>query len=94
MSKFRVHFESSAAVGIEVEVEAETEEQAEKMAKAKFLKGELRLSDIVDSLMTVDENAIDGWNGAEGSGLPVTHATVALDEAGFEVVDCFRPEDI
>ncbi|RWH50254.1 MAG: hypothetical protein E5V72_25255 [Mesorhizobium sp.] len=90
MTQFRVHFEASAAIGIEIAVEAEDEDDAQRIAQRMYDKGELMLTDVVSNLIKPDPAAVAGY--AEGSGKPFTYMTLEEDENGFEIVDVFFKE--
>jgi hypothetical protein len=87
VAKFRVHYEASAAIGIEIEVEADDEDHATFKAEELYIDGKLRLSDLVEELMKPTPEAIEGY----GNPL-IKYVTVEEDESGFEVVDVFKPE--
>lgn len=92
MAKFRVHFEASAAIGVEVEIEADDEDAAKHAAERLYDRRELKLGDIVDELLKPSQAATDGY--VQASGQPIKYITVEEDEAGFEIVDVFTAESI
>ena len=89
MPKFKVHFESSCAVGVEIAVEAEHALSAETMAKEIWRnKG---VANAIANLIEVDDQARIGF--AETLGVNIPYITVSLDgKNGFEVVDIHRYE--
>lgn len=91
MAKFRVHFEASAAIGVEIEIDAADEYEAAHKAQAMFDKGEINPASIAADLLHASEIAVEAY--AEASGKPVTYVTVEPDENGFEIVDTFPAEN-
>lgn len=90
MPKFKVHFESSCAVGVELEVEAIN--MAEASATAMVQWQDKGIADAVANLIEVDEHARKGF--ADTLGVVISHMTVSLDsEAGFEIVDVHTFQD-
>jgi hypothetical protein len=89
--KWRVNFEASAAIGIEVEVDAISEEDAEHEANKLIARG-LDLHAFVEGLISPCAHAVRGY--ALTSGQPITHAVVSIDENGFEISDTFEPAAI
>lgn len=94
MTKYRVALEASAAIGVEMELEADSEEHAERLANFNLESAEFRrkLSDLVDEIFTPDPAALEAYGAAVP--LPITHASVELDENGFEVIEAFLPESL
>lgn len=88
--KYRVAFEASAAIGIEVEVEADSSEQAEALANQKY--PQQKLEEIAGAIFTLNEDFPTKVN-AE-SGLNITFGTLLLDEGSFDLVDCFLPDNL
>lgn len=89
--KFRVHFEATAAIGIEIAVEASDEDEAKCIAEGMYERGELMFSDVVSELLKPPQLATDAF--ATASDKPITYVTVEEDEEGFEVVDVFIKEN-
>ncbi|WP_439398556.1 hypothetical protein ACRQ5Q_14690 [Bradyrhizobium sp. PMVTL-01] len=92
MSKFRIAFECSAAVGVEIEVDADNRDDAQRIGARWLRKNERRIVQAVDDLLIVQEPAVTGY--AQVSKLPITHIGASLDEGGFELVDAFEPDSI
>ncbi|MBN7759737.1 hypothetical protein JYP52_01195 [Nitratireductor aquibiodomus] len=93
MNKFRVHFEASAAIGIEIVVEAQDEDDAEKIAQTQFDKGELKLTNVVDELIAPSPYAVKSY--AEATNQPISFVSVGQsDETGFEIVDVFMKAEV
>jgi hypothetical protein len=90
--KFKVHFESSAAVGVEIEVEAEDAAAAQRKAEALWMSKSV--PEKIGNLIGIDQHAREGF--AQAIGLTIPYAVVSLDENGFEVVDVhtYAPESM
>ena len=86
MAKFRVHFEASAAIGIEIEIDAADEDSAQRIAQALYGEGrQEELRGLVADLLKPSPESMVAY--AEELSLPVTYVTIEEDENGFEVVD-------
>lgn len=87
MSRYRVHFEASAAIGVEVEVEASDEDEAATLAQALHDKGALAgvLADVASELLTPSPEETRAF--ADSRNVAITYVTVEEDENGFEIVD-------
>lgn len=90
--EYRVAFEASAAIGVEIQVEADDEDQAEEIAQKMVDSGQLKLTDITVDLLYPSELEISAY--AEQENLPITHVMFEEDENGFEIVDVFEKEKI
>jgi hypothetical protein len=90
MAKFKVHFEASAAIGIEIEVEADNREDAEEVGQRWFnLAGnQSALETAADEIFNAPDQTVKAY--AEITKLPITYMTMELDECGFEIVDTFE----
>lgn len=88
VKKYRVNFEASAAIGVEIKVAACTPGEAQKAARNLIIGG-LNLKAVVYDLVVPNVHAVKGY--ADQSRHPITHVAVSLDEAGFEIVDVFEP---
>lgn len=84
--KYSVHFEATAAVGVELSVEADSEQEAE--AQAKKIWREKSVAERISYLIDIDENAREGF--ADALGVNIPYATVSIDDAGFRHVDTFE----
>ncbi|MGE5512380.1 MAG: hypothetical protein ACM31O_14125 [Bacteroidota bacterium] len=91
MKKYRVWFEASAAIGVEIEVEAASREEAKSIAAQKHRRREYGLDELVPELLKPTQDAVDGY--AQRSSRPITFVTVEEDESGFEVIDCFGADE-
>jgi hypothetical protein len=88
MPKFKVHFEASAAIGIEIEVEAKNRDEAEIAGAGWFIKNQQLLETAADEIFCAPDQTVKAY--AETINQPITYMTMELDEAGFELVDTFE----
>lgn len=95
MSKFRITYECSAAIGIEIEVEANDRDAAEQAGERWLATNQRKLQDAVDELMSVPDETLRGYSAVVNA--PFTNMFAAQGDNGFELVDVFdvfQPEDI
>lgn len=84
--KFKVTFEATAAVYIDVTVEAADEEEARKKATRHVV-----FNEAVYNLMTPSPEAIRGY--AEETGHNITRIGVEVDEMGFDEIEIEKQEN-
>jgi hypothetical protein len=88
MTKFKVHFEASAAIGIELEFEAENRDEAERLGEEWLENNERKLRDVADDLFVVSDITAQAYG--DRVTMPITHAFTSADEEGFELVDVWE----
>jgi hypothetical protein len=90
--KYRVHYEASAAIGMEIEVEAEDRDAAEALGQSMLENGlSEKLADAAADLFGSEPLAVEGYAGMAFPEL--RYAVTSLDENGFDLVDVFTDTD-